>query len=66
MIPKAQLAYIQHHCKLYHCQGKVVHKCRCKRERERYHSLEGKSKKLQIKQCTKLERDSTTSSRTMP
>ena len=55
MTPEARTAYNQHRRELYIRQGEAARKR--KRDRERYHSLEGDSKKQRNKRRVKLERD---------
>ncbi len=45
MTPQTWAAYNQHHREMYH-RRKVACKCKCKWERERFHSLKGELKKL--------------------
>ena len=57
MTPEARAAYNAHRRELYHKQGEAARKRRRERERDRYHSLEGESKKQRNERRAKLERD---------
>jgi len=57
MTPEARASYNAHRRELYHKQGEAARKRRRERERDRYHSLEGESKKSRNERRAKLERD---------
>mmetsp|Transcript_6846 Transcript_6846/g.10984 ORF Transcript_6846/g.10984 Transcript_6846/m.10984 type:complete len:480 (+) Transcript_6846:126-1565(+) len=57
MTPEARASYNAHRRALYHKQGENARKRRRERERDRYHSLEGDSKKSRNERRAKLERD---------
>ena len=57
MTPEARASYNAHRRELYHKQGEAARKRRRERERDRYHSLEGESKKQRNERRAKLERD---------
>lgn len=57
MTPESRSSYNAHRRELYHKQGEDARKRRRERERDRYHSLEGESKKQRNERRAKLERD---------